>query len=135
MREPVFGGIHATGQPGRDVNVAVDKARHHCLAGEIDDFGAGGFDKAGFNRGDAIVLDEDGNLAARGIGHTVEQGAGVNDHIAGRGGCGKQRNNQGDARGEFHQDKWVSESRPFEANMARLIASHLVNSVLFMGGA
>ena len=46
-------------------NVAVDKARHHCLAGEIDDLGAGRFDKAGFNRGDAIVVDEDGNLAAR----------------------------------------------------------------------
>jgi len=29
----------------------------------------------------------------------------------------------------------VSEWRPFEANMARLIASHLVNRVLFMGGA
>jgi hypothetical protein len=29
----------------------------------------------------------------------------------------------------------VSESRSFGANMARLIASHLVNSVLFMGGA
>ncbi len=102
VREPVFGGVHAAGQPGRDVDMAVDKARHHGLAGEIDDLGTGWFDKAGLNRGDAVVVDEDGNLVARRIGHAVEQCAGVDHHVAGEGGCREQRNDQCSARGEFH---------------------------------
>jgi hypothetical protein len=106
MSEPVFDGVHPAGQPGRDVHVAIDKAGHHRLAGEIDDFGARRVGEAGLNRGDAVVVDENGNLLARSIAHPVEQRAGVDDNVARKSGCAersKEQDNEGAADEFFHR--------------------------------
>jgi hypothetical protein len=39
------------------------------------------------------------------IAHAIEQGAGVDDFVASKGGCREQRNNQGSTGGVFHKDK------------------------------
>ena len=98
MGEPIFGGVHAAGQVARDVDMAIDESRHHSLAGEIDDFGAGRSNETGLNRGNAVVADDNRNFAPGRVRHAVEQRAGVNDHVAGEGGWGEQRDDDGAAK-------------------------------------
>ncbi|OIQ63318.1 hypothetical protein GALL_551410 [mine drainage metagenome] len=68
-----------------DVVVGVDQAGQDGGVGQVDDLGPGRRDEARLDAGDAVVMDQDRDLGAGRLADPVDQVAGMDDHILGKG--------------------------------------------------